>query len=288
MKKKTIRSILLTTTLTVGLSLSASTDAQAATYTVVKGDSLYKISKLYNTTVSNLLVANNFSGYDINIGQTIHIPEEKYTVVKNDTLFKIAEKYNISLLKLRQANDIWTDYIYVGQVLDIPLPYRPEENIVQETPPSINEPEIVQPTPEPVAPPKDVETPSVTPVVSYTNEELDLLARLIMAETESQPYEAKVAVGSVVVNRIQSGLFASTVSGVINQKIGEYYQFTPVQNGWINRPANEECYRAAKEALNGVDTTNGAIWYYDDSTTNQWILSKTVSVKYGRMVFALK
>jgi N-acetylmuramoyl-L-alanine amidase len=115
---------------------------------------------------------------------------------------------------------------------------------------------------------------------------LDLLARLIMAETETQPYEAKVAVGSVVVNRVKSGLFAPTIKGVINQNINGYYQFTPVENGWIKRPANEECIKAAKEALSGVDTTNGALFYYDDSSTNQWILSKPVAVQYGRMIYA--
>ena len=305
MNKKSIRSILLTTTLTIGLSLSASTDVQAATYTAVNGDSLYKISKVFNTSVANLMVANNFTNYDINIGQVIHIPCEKYTVAKGDTLFKISQKYNISLFKLRQANNIWTNYIYVGEVLDIPLPPTVElveepkvEATVQESAPAKSEPAAVKD----VQPAPVVETPIVkepapvaekpkevqSSVVSYTNEELDLLARLIMAETESQPYEAKVAVGSVVINRIQSGLFAPTISGVINQKINGYYQFSPVANGWISRAANEECIRAAKEALSGVDTTNGAIWYYDDSTTNQWILSKPVSVQYGRMIFAFK
>lgn len=289
MNKKGLRSILLTTTLTIGLSLSASTDAQAATYTASSGDSLYKISKAFNTSVANLMVANNFTNYDISIGQVVHIPCEKYTVVKGDTLFKISQKYNISLMKLRQANNIFTNYIYVGQVLDIPLPPIIEianetskvETPVQESAPVSNVP---TPTPAPVI----VQPAPVVEASAYNAEELDLLARLIMAETESQPYEAKVAVGSVVMNRVESGLFAPTVSGVINQKIDGYYQFTPVQNGWINRPASEECIRAAKDALNGVDTTNGAIWYYDDSTTNQWILSKTVSVKYGRMIFAYK
>ncbi len=270
MNKKSIRSILLTTALTVGLSLSSSADAHAAEYTAVSGDSLYTISKAFNTSVANIMAANNFTNYNINIGQVIYVPCEKYTVVNGDTLFKISQKYNISLWNLRQANNIFTNYIYVGQVLDIPLPSTVEAE-------------------EPIVEAPNEETPVVENTSpAYTAEELDLLARLIMAETESQPYEAKVAVGSVVMNRIESGLFAPTISGVINQKIDGYYQFSPVQNGWINRAANEECIKAAKEALDGVDTTNGAIWYYDDSTTNQWILSKTVSIQYGRMIFAFK
>ncbi|MGD9567465.1 MAG: LysM peptidoglycan-binding domain-containing protein [Sedimentibacter sp.] len=294
MNKKRLRSILLTATLTVGLSFTASTDANAAEYTAVSGDTLYKISKAYNTSVANIMVANNFTDYNINIGQIIHVPCEKYTVVKGDTLFKISQKYNISLFKLRQANNIFTNYIYVGQVLDIPLTAPLELKIeepqveapVQEAAPVKNEPtpsEIVQPAPFVEAPTQEQE-----PATPYSNEELDLLARLIMAETEGQPYEAMVAVGSVVMNRVESGLFAPTITEVINQKIDGYYQFTPVQNGWINRPASEESIRAAKEALSGVDTTDGAIWYYDDSTTNQWILSKTVSVQYGNMIYAYK
>ena len=256
MNKKILRSILLTTSLTIGLSMSMSADAYAATHTTVKGDSLYKISKAYDTTVANLMIANNLKSYDLNIGQVINIPNAKYIVQRGDTLYKISQKYNISLFSLRQANNIWTNIIYVGQVLEIPMLAA----VIKEEP--------------------------VVESQNYTAEELDLLARLIMAEAESQPYAAKVAVGSVVMNRVKSGLFAPTISGVINQNINGYYQFTPVENGWIKRPADEDSIKAAKEALSGVDTTNGALFYYDDSTTNQWILSKPVSVQYGRMIYA--
>jgi spore germination cell wall hydrolase CwlJ-like protein len=107
-----------------------------------------------------------------------------------------------------------------------------------------------------------------------------------MAETQSEPYNAKVAVGAVVMNRVESGQFADTVKGVIYQKYGEYYQFTPVANGWINKPADADSINAAKDALKGADPANGALWYYDDSTTNQFMLAKKVSVKIGHMVFA--
>lgn len=284
MNKKIIKSILLTTSLTIGLSMSVSAEAYAESHNVVNGDSLYKISKEYNTTVANLMVANNLTNYDLNIGQIIYIPCDKYIVQKGDTLFKISQKYDISLFKLRQANNIWTNYIYAGQILEIPTTL--EEISVPAPDAPTPAPEVIvpeTPSPAPEAPAPKEETPQ-----AYTAEELDLLARLIMAETESQPYEAKLAVGAVVMNRVKSGLFAPTISEVINQNINGYYQFTPVENGWINRPANEECIRAAKEALSGVDNTNGSLFYYDDSTTNQWILSKTVAVKYGRMIYAYK
>ncbi|WP_312811938.1 cell wall hydrolase [Sedimentibacter sp.] len=209
---KKIRSILLSAGLAAGLTFSFTATAEAATYTVVKGDTLYLIS----------------------------------------------QKYDISLSSLRHANNIYTDYIGIGQILNIPV-------------------KTSLPT---------VETEKNELWQNYSADELDLLARLIMAETESQPYQAKVAVGAVVLNRVESGVFASTITEVINQKFGEYYQFSPVQNGWIKRSANEECIKAAKEALNGVDPTNGALFFYDDSTTNTWILSKPVSVKIGRMIYS--
>lgn len=127
--------------------------------------------------------------------------------------------------------------------------------------------------------------PVAKPVSQYQGE-VDVLSRLIMAEAQGEPYEAKVAVGAVVINRVQSGQWADTVRGVIYQKSGGYYQFTPVQNGWIDKPADTECIRAAKAALNGADPTNGAQFYYDDKVTNEWILAKPVSIRIGHMIYA--
>jgi spore germination cell wall hydrolase CwlJ-like protein len=87
-------------------------------------------------------------------------------------------------------------------------------------------------------------------------------------------------------NRVKSSDWPNTVKGVIYQEIGGYYQFTPVVNGWIDKPAESEGIKAAKEAMSGVDPTNGAQFYYDDKVTNQWILAKPVSVQFGHMIFA--
>ena len=121
---------------------------------------------------------------------------------------------------------------------------------------------------------------------AYSGKELDLLARLICAEAQGESYDAKVAVGAVVINRVQSGLFANSIADVIYQNIDGYWQFTPVANGWIDKPADSESVSAAKDALNGADPTDGALWYYDDSTTNQFLLAKKVAVKLDHMIFA--
>lgn len=119
------------------------------------------------------------------------------------------------------------------------------------------------------------------------SDDLDLLARLITAEAQGEPYEAQVAVGAVVLNRVQSSAWPDTITTVIYQKIDGYYQFTPVVNGWIDKPAQAEAVKAAKEALSGADPTNGAQFYYDDKCTNQWILAKPVSTQIGHMIFAM-
>jgi len=58
-----------------------------------------------------------------------------------------------------------------------------------------------------------------------------------------------------------------------------------VLNGWINKPADADSIKAAKEALNGVDPTNGALFYFDKTATNKWLLSRPVSIKIDNMIF---
>jgi spore germination cell wall hydrolase CwlJ-like protein len=294
MKKNAIKSILLTTTLTIGLSFSVSADAYAATYKTVNGDSLYKISRLFNTTVGNLMDDNNLRNYNLSIGQELYVPCQIYSVQKGDTLYLISKKFNIELTDLRRANNIYTNYIDIGQVLNIPKTFAAksaaepaaEQNSVPAVVPA---PEVAKPAVEPVqtvnttvvaVPEAKVET------VSYTAEDLDILSRLIMAEAQGQPYDAQVAVGAVVMNRVESNLWPNTIKDVVYHYIGGYYQFTPVQTGWINNPANAQAVQAAKEALNGADPTNGAMFYYDNTTTNQWILSKQVAFKSGAMIYS--
>ena len=72
-----------------------------------------------------------------------------------------------------------------------------------------------------------------TPVVPYTEQELDLLVRLINAEAFGEPYEGMVAVGAVVINRVLSPhpFWPDTIYDVIMQP----GQFAPVWNGQIGR-----------------------------------------------------
>jgi N-acetylmuramoyl-L-alanine amidase len=135
-----------------------------------------------------------------------------------------------------------------------------------------------------------VETPvekHETPAVSISGEEKELLARLVEAEAKGEPYEGKVAVATVVLNRVESPQFPNTVTEVINEVVGHAYAFTPVQNGAINNLASAESIQAVEEALKREDTLNDSIFFYNPKiATDQWIRSRQIVETIGNHVFA--
>lgn len=98
--------------------------------------------------------------------------------------------------------------------------------------------------------------------ISSSVDDVTLLAALIYCEAGAEPYEGQLAVGAVVVNRVQSSVYPNTISEVIYQK----GQFSPAASGKLAKilaqGASDSCYRAAREALSGVDNTGGAIGFH--------------------------
>lgn len=98
--------------------------------------------------------------------------------------------------------------------------------------------------------------------VSFAEGDRYLLANLIYCEAGGEPYEGKVAVGSVVINRVLSNQFPDTVVGVIYQK----RQFSPVASGRLDLAlgagkATADCYRAADEAMSGVTNVGNCVFF---------------------------
>ena len=97
------------------------------------------------------------------------------------------------------------------------------------------------------------------PAASANADEVTLLGALIQCEAGNGSYEGMVAVGAVVMNRVRSGAYPGSISGVIYQG----GQFPPALNGSVaNVMANgvrSACLQAAREAISGVDNTNGAV-----------------------------
>jgi len=98
--------------------------------------------------------------------------------------------------------------------------------------------------------------------VEYTPAEGEayLLAAIIQCESDGEPYEGKIAVGSVVMNRVRSSRFPNTITGVIYQN----RQFAPVASGRLayrlEAGVNETCRRAAAEVLGG-NITNDCLFF---------------------------
>ena len=117
---------------------------------------------------------------------------------------------------------------------------------------------------------------------SASTTDLNLLARLISAEARGESYIGQVAVGAVVLNRVEHPSFPNTVSGVIYQNNA----FSCIKDGQWNQPVADSAYKAARDALNGWDPTGGALYYYNPKTaTSSWIRSRPIIMTIGNHVF---
>lgn len=106
--------------------------AEANTYTVKSGDSLWSIANKYGTTVNNLKSLNNLTNNDLQIGQVLRVPSSEsgstggvttgntYTVKSGDSLWKIANTYGITVNQLKTLNNLTNENLSIGQQLLIP------------------------------------------------------------------------------------------------------------------------------------------------------------------------
>ncbi|UOQ91619.1 cell wall hydrolase [Halobacillus shinanisalinarum] len=119
------------------------------------------------------------------------------------------------------------------------------------------------------------------PVLPSESEE-DLLARLVEAEAKGEGYDGKVAVATVVLNRVSSDKYPDSIYGVIY----DGYQFSPVLNGTINQPASEESKRAVEEALGYQGYDRESLFFYNpDKATSEFLSDQEVTTVIGDHVF---
>lgn len=123
---------------------------------------------------------------------------------------------------------------------------------------------------------------SVGAIPEANEANVNLLARIISAEARGEPYSGQVAVGAVILNRVEHPSFPDTLSGVIYQPGA----FTAITDGQFNESVAESDYRAARDALNGTDPSGGAIYYYNpDRAISQWIRTRPVIKRIGKHLF---
>jgi len=251
---KTFKAILLMAL--AFLLLGAGVAEAAVTHTVLPGETVWLISQKYGTTVAAIAQANNLANPNlIYSGQKLLIPN-RHKVAPGEYLWLIAQKYGTTVAAIAEANKLSNpNLIYPGQILTIPTGGGNS-------------------------------LPSRGGRVSATPSELELLARLVHAEAAGEPYMGQVAVAATVLNRVRDSRYPNTIREVILQVVGGYYQYSPVQDGRINLPANESAYRAVQDALNGWDPSMGATGFYNPAkTNNQWVRMQPVTVVIGNHVF---
>lgn len=122
-------------------------------YTVKKGDNLYSIAKLYNTTPDIIIKDNSLSNNNLSIGQNLKIRVTKdseiieecfgedyipptteetrlYTVKKGDSLYTIARNYNTTIDKIKNLNNLTSNNLSIGQILKIPTTSNSNNSII--------------------------------------------------------------------------------------------------------------------------------------------------------------
>lgn len=292
--------------------------ALAASYTVKSGDSLYTISKNFNTTVNNLKSTNGLKTNNIYPGQVLNVPSSSgnysnYVVKSGDSLFLIGKRFNTTAENLKSINGLKSTYIYSGQVLKVPSTgsayvvkkgdtlfllakrYGTTVNSIKAANGLtsnnlyVGQKLTIKGTGSNAAPASTTASRAATTTASrssgsYSRSEVLLLARLINGEARGESYTGQVAVGAVVLNRVDSPLFPNTLSGVIYQK----NEFSVVNDGQINMTPSTTSVKAAEDAINGWDPTNGAIYYWNPvkAPNNKFLNSRPIVARIGNHVFA--
>ena len=116
----------------------------------------------------------------------------------------------------------------------------------------------------------------------YNSNDVYLLAKVIAAEARGESYVGQVAVGAVVLNRVEHSSFPDSIAGVVYQPGA----FSCVNDSNWSVAPTAESQKAARDAINGWDPSGGAIYYYNPAkTSNQWIRSRPVIVTIGSHLF---
>ncbi|MCM3588816.1 cell wall hydrolase [Mesobacillus maritimus] len=206
-------------------------------------------------------------------------PAFAYTVQKGDTMSKIAHDNGITLQELAEANPHINnlDKIYVGDTV-----HMDKKQTANKASESLKVSNADKKT-KTVKAPETKLASKQSPEINFSKDEIDLLARIVRAEAQTEPFQGKVAVAEVVLNRVESSHFPDTVRNVIYAP----GQFQPVSNGAINKPADDESIKAVYTALSDQkDITNDAVFFYNPSiATNRWLDSRQTTAVIGQHVF---
>ncbi len=144
------------------------------------------------------------------------------------------------------------------------------------------------------AAPAGIELAKLTPAHVDLDEELTCLALNIYFEARNEPYDGKIAVGHVVMNRITDPQFPETICAVVRQggeRRKHRCQFSWWCDGRSDRPGNMKAWEFSKAVAARVywgpsaDPTSGALWYHADYVKPYWRRAFNKGPKIGRHIF---
>ncbi|SDB82612.1 cell wall hydrolase [Shouchella lonarensis] len=129
---------------------------------------------------------------------------------------------------------------------------------------------------------------TITIPAAVSHADRELLAKLVHAEAQGEPYAGKVAVAAVVLNRVDHPSYPNNVHDVIYQVMPSgHYAFSPVLDGAIYQTPNEEARRAVNEALAYRGQGQGSLYFYNPATaTSSWVATRERTIVIGNHVFA--
>lgn len=251
----------------------------ATTVTVQRGESLWILANRYGTTMQAIRSANGLSGSEIRAGQRLVIPDGgqsgpgggssgasrvTVTVRRGDSLWLLATRYGTTMQAIRAANGLRGSEIRTGQRLIIPV----GQSAGGSAAPAGSGP---------------ASSGTAGARIAYTEADVDLLSRLVAAEACRQPYAGRVAVASVVINRVLDPRFPNTIREVVYAR----NQFQPVQNGYIWQVERycslDNTRQAVLDALRGWDPTGGALYFYNPAKVgyHSFLSNRPVAVTIG-------
>ena len=96
---------------------------------------------------------------------------------------------------------------------------------------------------------------------TYNEQDLYWLAHLINAEAGNQPFEGKIGVGNVVLNRVADPSCPNSVHDVVFDKRFGVQQFSVITTGGIYAEPNADSLAAAKACLEGANVVGNALYF---------------------------
>ncbi|MCF8567585.1 LysM peptidoglycan-binding domain-containing protein [Alicyclobacillus tolerans] len=267
---------------------SAFAATTANSVTVQPGNTFWTISQAYGVSIQALEAANpSVNPNDLLVGTVLTLPSstatgqsnahtgssDTATVQPGDTMWIISQAHGVSMQALESSNpSVNPNDLLVGTVLT--LPQTGSLAGIRSTTSSA---------------PSTSTTTSSTTTSAVSQQNLYWMEHAIHAEAGADSLQAQIAVGDVILHRLQAGGYGSTVQDVLFQVINGHYQFTSVANGYIYTTPSAASIQAAMDVLNnGDDVVPGAMVFYNPAYTpaSSWVRSQPYITQIDNLVFA--